>query len=54
MQRVLVCGATGFIGRNLVELLARDQGQLFAFDVAEGGWFSGVQWLDRQFRVAAS
>ncbi len=52
MQRVLVCGATGFIGRNLVELLARR-----ADLEIHGTWFSqapselpGVRWHEADLR----
>ena len=53
MKKVLVCGATGFIGRNLVEYLARLPGyQVFAvWHLTPPFQIENVTWRQADLRV---
>lgn len=55
-RRVLVCGATGFIGRNLVEALAkRPDLEVHALRFTRPAWeVPGVTWHQADLRDAAS
>jgi len=55
-QRVLICGATGFIGRNLVEALSRRADlEVHAVRFARQGYeLPGIVWHQADLRDAAS